>query len=58
MKKENLVIDMKKYLVDIASLQKTKIKNGLNSENITCFPTKVFGRHSMLTRNENKKWCK
>ena len=39
-KKENLVIDMKRYFVDIACLQETKIKNGLNSENITCFPTK------------------
>ena len=49
---------MKEYLVDIACLQKTKIKNGLNSEKITYFPKKAFCRHSTLTRNENKKWSK
>ena len=46
--------DMKRYFVDIACLQKTKIKNGLNSEKITCFPTKEdrYGFRSIV----NEKW--
>ena len=33
-KNDNLVIDMKRYFVNIKCLQETKIKNGLNSDNI------------------------
>ena len=53
-KKENLVTDMKRYFVDIACLQETKIKNGLNSENITCSPTKedAYGLGFIV----NEKW--
>ena len=31
-KKHNLVIDMKRYFVDIVCQQETKIKNGLSKE--------------------------
>ena len=45
---------MKRYFIDIACLQETKIKNGLNSENITCFPTKedAYGLGLIV----NQKW--
>lgn len=33
-------VSLRKYLVDIACLQEMKIKNGVNNENITCFPNK------------------
>ena len=41
------------YFVDIACLQETKITNGLNSKNITCFPTKdAYGLGFIV----NEKW--